>query len=222
MSNSISENVTWSATGQRPPIRQMVIVALGTWLGIVLMLAAAGTFVDPPGRPPLSVFTGAMLPLMLFAIAWRTSRAFREFLLMLDIHWVVAVQAWRYAGFGFIELYTLHVLPGLFAWPAGLGDMAIGIAATFWVATLVKNPDAIASPGFRLWNALGILDFVIAFTTATLSAMLIVSDSVPSMAPMPHLPLILIPTFMVPLFTMLHIVALMQSRQARAAMQAVA
>lgn len=216
MSNSISQGATWSAGAQRPLGGQTIFAILAIWLGAVFALGAVGVFVDPPGRPPLAVFIGAVLPLMLFGIAWRTSRAFREFLLALDIRLIVGMQAWRYAGFGFIALYASHVLPGLFAWPAGLGDMAMGIAAPWWIITLIKNPEAVASRGFRLWNLLGILDFVVAFTTATISAMLVVSDGLPSMAPMPYLPLVLIPCFMVPLFAMLHIVALMQSRQVRA------
>ena len=217
MSNSVSQGATSFSAGPTPRAGQTVKAALTVWLVAVVILGAAGAFVGAPGMPPLPVFAGAVIPVILFAAAWRTSQAFRDFLLALDMRLIVAVQAWRYAGFGFLALYANHVLPGLFAWPAGLGDMAIGIAAPFWIVRLIKNPEAVASPGFRLWNALGILDFVIAFTTASVSSMTLVTDSLPSMAPMTQLPLVLIPAFMVPLFVMLHIVALMQSKQARVA-----
>jgi hypothetical protein len=216
MSNAFSQGATLSAGDPTLPIMQWVKAALAVWLGGVLVLGAAGNFVGPPGQPPLRIFAGAVAPLILFAFAWRTSRAFRESLLTLDVRLIVAIQAWRYAGFGFIALYANHVLPALFAWPAGLGDMAIGIVAPLWIVALIRNPEALASPRFRLWNALGILDFVVAFTTATISAMTLVTDRLPSMAPMAQLPLVLIPAFMVPLFAMLHIIALMQSKQARA------
>jgi hypothetical protein len=140
----------------------------------------------------------------------------RDFLLKLDVRLIVGIQAWRFGGFGFLTLYASHVLPGLFAWPAGLGDMAIGTVAPLWIAALVRNPESVASGRFRLWNILGILDFTIAFTTATICAMTITNPAGPSIAPMGQLPLVLIPAFMVPLFAMLHIIALMQSRQARA------
>jgi hypothetical protein len=81
---------------------------------------------------------------------------------------------------------------------------------------LSKDPGAAATRGFRLWNALGILDFVIAFTTATICAMVMTTDVPPTIAPMGRLPLVLIPAFMVPLFAMLHIIALMQSMRAKA------
>jgi hypothetical protein len=197
-------------------VGQTIKTALAAWLGVVLIAGASGVFIGAPGQPPLPVFAGAVVPLIVFAIAMRASLAFREFLLALDTRLIVAMQAWRYAGFGFIALYANHVLPGLFAWPAGLGDMAIGIVAPWWIVALSKNPDAAGSSGFRLWNALGILDFVIAFTTATVCAMIITTDVPPTIAPMGQLPLVLVPAFMVPLFAMLHVVALMQSKRARA------
>ncbi len=216
MSNSASQAVTLFASGPRPMVEGTVKAALAVWLAVVLIAGASGAFVGAPGQPPLPVFAGAVVPLIVSAVAMRASQAFREFLLALDIRLIVAIQAWRYAGFGFVALYANHVLPGLFAWPAGLGDMAIGMVAPWWIVALSKNPDAAASSGFRLWNVLGILDFVIAFTTATICAMIITTDVPPTIAPMGQLPLVLIPAFMVPLFVMLHIVALMQSKRARA------
>jgi hypothetical protein len=54
-------------------------------------------------------------------------------------------------------------LPSGFALPAGLGDVAIGLAAP-WVANnlLVGKPYAIKAA--RLWNYLGIFDLVLAIT----------------------------------------------------------
>lgn len=215
MSNSVSESAVLFGSGPRPRVGQAIGIALLAWLGAVVLLGATGIYLGRPGQPPLAIFASAVVPLILFALAWRASAAFRDFLLAVDVRFIVAVQAWRFAGFGFIALYTSNVLPGLFAWPAGLGDMAIGMAAPFWIVTLIKSPEAIASRGFRLWNTLGILDFVVAFTTATICAMTLAADTAPSILGMGKLPLALIPTFVVPLFAMLHIVALMQAKERR-------
>lgn len=51
------------------------------------------------------------------------SPAVREYALMADLRFITATQAWRFGGFAFLVLDTYRVLP---AWPAGLGDMAIG------------------------------------------------------------------------------------------------
>lgn len=212
MTNSASQTASLFGNNPRPLVRPTVAVVLAAWLAAVLILGASGAYLGAPGQPPLTVFAGAVVPLILFAVAMRLSQAFREFVLALDIRLVVAIQAWRYAGFGFIALYANHVLPGLFAWPAGLGDMAIGIVAPLWIVALIRNPEVAASARFRLWNALGILDFVIAFTTATICAMTITDAGAPSIVPVGQLPLVLIPEFMVPLFVMLHIIALMKRK----------
>ena len=216
MTNSAVHAARLSGSEPGPMRVQSVLTVLAVWLAAILALGASGIFIGAPGRPPLAVFGAAVVPVILFATALRTSPAFRTFVLTLDIRLIVAFQGWRYAGFGFLALYTNHVLPGLFAWPAGLGDMAIGIVAPLWILALVRNPDAVKSSRFRLWNALGILDFIVAFTTATICAMLITDPNAASITPMGQLPLVLIPVFMVPLFAMLHIVALMQSNRARA------
>jgi len=68
-----------------------------------------------------------------------------------------------------------------------------------------------------IWNILGITDFVVAVSAATLA-----SGAFPGInalignvtaSPMTRLPLVLIPAFMVPFFTMLHLTALFQARQ---------
>ena len=216
MTHSVSPAATLFGSGPRPMVGQAIKAALAVWLLVVLALGAGGAYIGAPGQPPLPVFAGAVVPLLAFALALRASTAFREYLLALDVRLVVGMQAWRYAGFGFLALYANHVLPGLFAWPAGLGDMAIGLVAPWWIVALSKDPAAAASSSFRLWNALGILDFVVAFTTATICAMTITSDVPPTIAPMGQLPLVLVPAFMVPLFVMLHVVALMHAKRTRA------
>jgi hypothetical protein len=144
----------------------------------------------------------------------RLSPAFRDFILSLDLRLIAAMQAWRWAGLGFLSLYAHHVLPAVFAFPAGLGDMAIGITAPWMVLGLVRQPVFAASATFIRWNVLGILDLIVALSIGTLSAAL--ATGAPgeiSTAPMATLPLLLIPAFLVPVFLMLHTAALMQSRR---------
>ena len=115
---------------------------------------------------------------------------------------------------GFLFLYAHNVLPGIFALPAGIGDMAIGITAPWMVVALARRPEFAASAGFVRWNVLGILDLVVAVGLGTLSAMLTTGAAGEiSTASMATLPLLMVPAFLVPLFLMLHVAALMQSRQ---------
>jgi hypothetical protein len=99
------------------------------WLALIFVLGARGVFAAPRGAPPLALLIGLLAPLSLFLVAYRTIPRLREFILSADLRLIVGMQAWRWAGFGFLTLDTYGVLPGIFAWPAGLGDMAIGVTA---------------------------------------------------------------------------------------------
>lgn len=195
-------------------IRLTVAIALAVWLLLVASLGAAGIFVGAPGQPPLPMAIGVAAPLVLFFAWLRLSQSFRDFVLSLDLRLVAAMQGWRWAGMGFLSLYAHKVLPAVFALPAGLGDMAIGVTAPWIVLSLVRQPGFAARGAFIRWNLLGILDLVIAISIGALSAFF--ATGAPgeiSAAPMATLPLLLIPAFLVPLFLMLHATALMQSRR---------
>jgi hypothetical protein len=195
---------------------RFIWVALAVWCASVFGLGAAGAFVGPPGRPPLALVAGAMLPLVVFGGAYRGSRAFRDFVLTADLRLVTAFQGWRWAGFGLLSLWTHGVLPGLFAWVAGLGDMAVGFTAPWIVLALARDRAFAGTRRFALFNSFGILDLVVALGLGGASAVLLRSDV--TTAAMAQLPEILIPAFMVPLFLMLHVTSLLQAQRAAAAM----
>jgi hypothetical protein len=203
-----------SQPGGRGGIRLAVAAALTVWLLLVLSFGAAGAFAGPPGTAPLPIAIGVAAPLVLFFALLRLSQSFRAFVLSLDLRVIAAMQAWRWAGSGFLSLYAHNVLPAVFALPAGLGDMAIGVTAPWIVLALVRQPGFAATGTFIRWNVLGILDLIIALSIGTVSAFL--ATGAPgeiSTAPMATLPLLLIPAFLVPLFLMLHTAALMQAAQ---------
>jgi hypothetical protein len=197
----------------RTSVTSLVSVVLAVWLAVVFFLGATETFVTPPGTPPIRVLIGVLAPLIVFFAALWLSAAFRDFVLTIDLHLAAGIQAWRFAGLGFLALYAHGVLPGLFAWPAGLGDIAIGATAPWVIAALVRRPDFASSRRFVVWNLLGILDLVVAVGLGALSAGLAlgVAKGVTT-TPMALLPLVLIPAYLVPVFVMLHLAALFQAR----------
>jgi hypothetical protein len=203
-----------SQSGRRGSIRLAVAIILTAWLLLVVSAGAAGAFVGPPGAPPLPIAFGFAAPLLLFFGWLRLSPSFREFVLSLDLRLIAGMQAWRWAGLEFLTLYANKLLPAVFALPAGLGDMAIGITAPWMILALIRQPGFAASGTFIRWNVLGILDLLVAVSIGTVIAFF--TTGAPgeiSTAPMATLPLLLIPAFMVPLFIMLHAAALMQSRR---------
>ena len=170
------------------PARRRIAALLVIWFGLAAITGTMGVFAVGPG--------------------------FRGFVLSRDLRVVTMLQAWRVVGFGFLLLYAHGVLPGLFAWPAGLGDVAVGLSAPLVVLALARDPGFAASRGFVVWNLLGLFDFVVAVTVAGLASGAIpalVAGGVTS-APMEVWPLFLFPGFFVPLFAFLHLTALFQAR----------
>jgi hypothetical protein len=195
-------------------IRFGVILVLTVWFVLVVSLGTAGAFLGRPGNPPFAIAIGVGAPLLLFFAWLRLSPSFRAFMLSLDLRFIAGMQAWRWGGLGFLSLYAHHVLPAMFALPAGLGDMAIGATAPWMILALVRQPGFATSAAFIRWNVLGILDLIVAVSLGALGVTL--ATGAPgeiSTAPMASLPLLVIPTYFVPIFLMLHVAALMQSRQ---------
>ncbi len=193
------------------PMPLLVGAVLAVWLAVVVALGVRGLFTTAPGTPPLPILLGVVAPLLVFLAAWRTSAAFRAYVLAADLRFIVAVQGWRAAGFAFLALWAHGILPGMFAWPAGLGDMAIGFTAPWVLAALLRRPGFAASRAFAAWNLFGMLDLIVAVSLGGLSAFLATGAAGEiTTRPMALMPLILVPAYLVPLFLMLEITALLQ------------
>lgn len=188
-------------------------ILLAAWLFAVLILGSHGAFVGAPGSPPVALLVAFVTPIAAFVIAFRASTAFRTFVLNVDPRVLVAMQGWRFGGFAFISLYVHGILPGYFAWPAGLGDMAIGFTAPWILKSLMESRAFASSRRFIAWNLLGLLDLALAMSLGAIGSFLIAGGAgSTTTAPMAELPLVLIPVYMVPLFIMMHITALAQVR----------
>jgi hypothetical protein len=205
--------MTSQNTGNFSVLGLLVKVVLAIWLTLVFYLGANGAFVRPPGAPPFPILLGATVPLVVFLASYLGSSTFRALVLSTDLRLLTAIQAWRAGGLGFLALQAHGVLPGLFAWPAGLGDIAIGVTAPWVALALIRRPTFVASRLFLVWNLLGILDLIIAVTTGTLSSGFIAGlVGTVTTAPMAQLPLVLIPAYLVPLFIIFHLTAIFQAR----------
>jgi len=113
-------------------------------------------------------------------------------------------------GVAFLLIMALGHLPPLFALPAGLGDIATGIAAPLVARRFAQDTGRRAV----LWfNALGMTDLVVALTLGALTGFQLLNVT-PSSAPITELPLALIPTATVPLFFALHITAVAATARA--------
>ena len=181
---------------------------IAAWFIAALVASSRHVFENNSARLGLSVAIAALAPILLFALWFAISPGFRGFVRSLDPRVLTLVQTWRIGGVVFVVLYGFGILPGVFALPAGLGDMAIGATAPFiaW-----KLADAAHRSGFLLWQALGITDLVMAVSLGTTAPLLSANGA--SIAPMTVLPPSLVPTFFVPLLLIFHIICIDQARQ---------
>lgn len=140
------------------------------------------------------------IPLAVVAIIYRASPRFRNYLLTLDLRLVLAAQLWRVIGVVFLFALAFDQLPGGFAVPAGVGDIATGIAALGIVVALSNG--TLTRRRLYAFSALGVGDFLVVFATA-------LSLEPPTLNAWP---LAIFPTIMVPFFAALHLVAVLQSR----------
>jgi hypothetical protein len=118
---------------------------------------------------------------------------------------LVALQAYRVVGGSFLLLLLLHRLPAVFAAPAGIGDVLIGVTAIPVAASLGAGRRWRAVT----WNLLGLLDLIVAVTLGVLaSPALHLFTGGPSINALTQAPVALVPTFMVPLSILLHVASL--------------
>jgi hypothetical protein len=109
-----------------------VWLVVAAWAALVLILNILGVFNNPPDKPPLTLLISVILPPILFGIAYALSARVRTLSLNLDLRLLTAMQAWRIIGSMFLVLMTFRLLPGKFAWPAGVGDIIVGAYAPLW------------------------------------------------------------------------------------------
>ena len=113
-----------------------------------------------------------------------------------------------FAGVAFVISMFLGHMPALFALPAGLGDIAVGVAEP----VLARRINAGRRRRPAIWfNVLGIVDLVTAMTLGGLTAYGIVHVS--PVNSLSQLPMALVPTVGVPMVFVLHILALRQLRR---------
>src|ERR1700719_705862 len=186
---------------------------LAAWLVFALSSSALHLYENAPNTPPIALGLAVVTPVVLFLVWFASSPGFRQFVLSLSPRAVTLVQSVRVAGIIFLALGTYKILPAYFALSAGWGDIIIGATAPFAALRLV-NP-GLANPAHRkaflFWQFLGIADLVNALALGTLAGV-IDPHGIPTAA-MAVLPMSYITTFAVPVFLILHIICIAQTRR---------
>jgi hypothetical protein len=205
--NRALADAAWQAAERTRAFRVSAVVLLG-WLALAIVLAAMGVYhVEGDALPTIQF--GIVPPILIgMFLIWRSDTVDR----LIDAvpqEWLVGVQLYRALGAIFLILYATGRLPGLFAWPAGVGDIAIGLLALVVGIAYARAPRT--SGGLvRAWNLFGILDLGVAVTTGFMTAPSALQpiQVEPNSDLMTVLPMVLIPIFMVPLSIVLHLASL--------------
>lgn len=188
-------------------------LTLGLMVGWFVFAFAASDlrlFSNDSHRIGPAVALAALVPILIFAFWFGRSQGFRNFTLSLNPRALTVAQTWRILGFVFVLLEARGALPALFAKTAGYGDMFIGITASLVAFTLAEPKHRSSFIG---WQVLGITDLIVAVGLGVLSPML--SSDGGLISRMTVLPLSLIPTFLVPLFFIVHVISIAQARSWR-------
>jgi hypothetical protein len=190
-------------------VRRTTALFLGGWLVLALALARSSPSVDAAGNGlvPLSiplfalVSLGVALGLLLLSPTWR------RVVDSIPAGSLISVQIYRLIGGIFLPLYAIGSLPRHFALPAGWGDIAVGLLAPL-VALAVRHQIRGARSLALGWNLFGFVDLLVAVGMGTGYLMLALQPGLPAApgaAAMTSFPLVLIPTFAVPMGFILHL-----------------
>jgi len=182
------------------------------WWALVLVLGGREVFLSRPGAVPWVV------PAMLGWIAVCLLAARRPAVAAALAHprapvWLTAVQVARgLAGLAFLLALAAGGLPPIFAIPAGLGDLAVGVAAPLVAWRLARDPRRrVAAVRF---HRLGLADILVTVPLGALAAPAIKLFGDDTTVEMGLLPLVMLALAGAPTMFALHLVALRRLRPA--------
>jgi len=183
------------------------------WLAATTALAWIGAYRSGGDRLPTIQF-GILVPILIGTVLiWRSPTVSR----IIDAvpqQWLVGIQLYRVLGFVFVVLWIGGRLPGLFALPAGLGDLAVGLLAPLIAWQYARAP-AVNAGRVLAWNGFGIADLLVALATGFMTApspFQVFALDAPNLL-IDAFPLVLIPVFLVPLSIVLHLASLTKWRR---------
>jgi len=136
----------------------------------------------------------------LLLLAYARLTPLRAWVDALDPRALVALHLTRFVGVYFLVLYRDGQLPYDFAVPGGIGDIVVATLALALVVAPMTEPRRLRA--IFIWNILGLVDILLVVGTAIRLTL----ASPAQMRALTHLPLSLLPTFLVPLLIATHLV----------------
>ena len=184
----------------------LAVVLIG-WEAVAQYLGASNTYLATTENPPAvpTILFGLVIPLAVAAIGLWQSESIARLVSAIPLHWLVAAQVYRIGGGIFLVLWADGWLPWQFALAAGIGDVTTGLAAII-VSMMLGQGAAAARRATLAWCIFGIADLVVAITMGAMTSpgrAHLLAFEAPNLL-MTAYPLVMVPTFAVPLVLMLH------------------
>ena len=190
-----------------------IMVPFTLWGAVAWTAAINGVF--RAGAFPLPLLPSAIfLPVIIVAPLLLWSKRVGQLLDAMPTTWLVALQLYRVFGGQWLAYWLRGLLPGLWALPAGTGDVLTGLFAVSAAISLATGTEE-GRKAAILWNIFGLADLAVAIILGMIISpgpfQLIVQNG-PSIG-LDGYPNVLTPAFVVPCSILLHALSLRQLRR---------
>ena len=176
----------------------MVRLVVFVWLVVAAIVGATGVLRQSPIPPPAVAVALTIVALLVV----RLSRGAREAVQQIGPGPLVLFHVVRIAaGAYFLVLGARDAIPREFTTPAGWGDIVVGIAAIWVLLRCLPVRTPWQRWAFYLWNVAGLLDILAVIGNAI---RLYLRDPA-FVEPFMSLPLAILPTFVVPIVIVSHV-----------------
>jgi len=199
--------------GQRRTTWLAIMVPFTLWAAVTWTAAINGVF--RTSASPLSLLPAAIfLPVIIGAPLLLLSKRVGQLLDAMPTTWLVALQLYRVFGSQWLAYWLRGLLPGLWALPAGTGDVLTGLFAVS-AAIALANGTAEGLKAAILWNIFGFADLALAITLGMIISpgpfqLILLNGSSIGLDGYPN---VLTPAFVVPGSILLHALSLRQLRR---------
>lgn len=190
-----------------------IMVPFTLWATVAWSTAINGGFRSGASALPL-LPTAIFLPVIVGAPLLLLSKRVGQLLDAMPTTWLVALQVYRVFGSQWLAYWLRGLLLGLWALPAGTGDVLTGLFAAP-VAIALAAGTTEARKAAILWNVFGIADFVVAIALGLITSpgpFQLIAPVGPNIG-LDGYPNVLTPAFVVPGSILLHLLSLRQLRR---------
>lgn len=204
------------STSTKMALWLVIAVVFMSWMFLIWGLAESGYF-----RPRRGVFRfvpvlplAILLPTLIGLGLLTRSKYIGSLLDAIPPSWLIGLQVYRVLGGIFLVNWARGDMPGAFALPAGIGDVAVGLLAL--PAALYAGTGTPAGRQIGVWwNLLGLADFAVAVGMGMMTSpgrFQVFAIDHPN-ALIGTFPTVMIPAFAVPSSILMHALSLRQLRR---------